>query len=81
MKYFLGKDFPTLRLKASRDDILAQKEQNPDPQEALRYYQVFISERIFIRNATLKFKMFLRLVSGVLETASGNVFFFFSYQR
>ena len=36
----LGKDFPTLRLKASRDDILAQKEQNPDPQEALRYYQV-----------------------------------------
>ena len=37
---FIGKDFPTLRLKASRDDILAQKAQKPDPKEALRYYQV-----------------------------------------
>ena len=35
-----GKDNPTRRLKASRDDILAQKDQNPDPEEALRYYMV-----------------------------------------
>ena len=36
----LGNAFSTLRLKASRDDILAQKEQNPDVLEALRYFQV-----------------------------------------
>ena len=33
-----GKDFPILM--TSRDNILAQKSQDPDPHEALRYYQV-----------------------------------------
>ena len=32
-----GKDFPILM--TSRDNILAQKSQDPDPNEALRYYQ------------------------------------------
>ena len=32
-----GKDFPILM--TSRDNILAQKSQDPDPREALRYYQ------------------------------------------
>ena len=32
-----GKDFPILM--TSRDNILAQKSQEPDPHEALRYYQ------------------------------------------
>ena len=32
-----GKDFPILM--TSRDNILAQKSQDPDPKEALRYYQ------------------------------------------
>ena len=32
-----GKDFPILM--TSRDNILAQKSQEPDPDEALRYYQ------------------------------------------
>ena len=34
-----GKDFPILM--TSRDNILAQKSQDPDPHEALRYYQVY----------------------------------------
>ena len=52
-----GKDFPILMtsrflfciliilMLVSRENILAQKEQDPDPDQALRYYQVRLKTR------------------------------------
>jgi len=66
-----GKDFPTLRLKASRDDILAQKEQNPDPQEALRYYQATFNYtedlRVVLRDLRLRI---VEIVNNELNAAN-----------
>jgi len=66
-----GKDFPTKRLKASRDDILAQKEQNPDPQEALRYYMATFNYtedlRIVLKDLRLRI---VEIVNNELNAAN-----------